>query len=113
MLVEDRITSCIFISPRPNLPSRTWLATLFAKDALHDSDRAGLLVGQSPDPRADTGPIVCSCFGIGKKTICEAIARHELSTPQEVGQRLRAGTNCGSCVGEIKTLIAEMAAQRG
>ncbi len=111
LLVEDRIAACVFISPRPDLPSRTWLAKLFAKEQIGDMDRAGLLVGQAPDPGADTGPVVCSCFGVGKKTICEAIIKHKLTTPQEVGQRLRAGTNCGSCVGEIKTLIAESAAR--
>jgi assimilatory nitrate reductase catalytic subunit len=108
LLAEDRIAACVFISPRPDLPSRTWLAQLFTRGKISDADRAGLLVGQAADPSADTGPIVCSCFGIGRKTICEAIARHQLSTPQAVGQKLRAGTNCGSCVGEIKTLIAEM-----
>ena len=110
LLIEDRIAACVFLSPRPDLPSRTWLSKLFSKERLTDNDRAGLLVGQAPDPRADTGPIVCSCFGIGKKTICEAIAKHKLATPQEVGQKLRAGTNCGSCVGEIKSLIAEVSA---
>jgi assimilatory nitrate reductase catalytic subunit len=112
LLIEDRIAACIFISPRPNLPSRTWLANLFAKERIDDADRAGLLVGQAPDRRADTGPVVCSCFGVGKTTLCEAIVKYKLSTPQEVGQKLRAGTNCGSCVGEIKTLIAEAAAAR-
>ena len=113
LLVEDRMAACVFISPRPNLPSRTWLATLFAKERIDDTDRAGLLIGQAPDPRADTGPIVCSCFGVGKTTLWDAIVKHKLATPQEVGQKLRAGTNCGSCVGEIKTLIAEAAAVRG
>jgi assimilatory nitrate reductase catalytic subunit len=108
LLVDDQIAACVFISPRADLPSRTWLAQLFSKDRIDDMDRAGLLVGQAADPRADTGPIVCSCFGIGRKTICEAIAKHGLRTPQAVGQRMRAGTNCGSCVSEIKTLIAEM-----
>jgi assimilatory nitrate reductase catalytic subunit len=110
LLIEDRITACVFLSPRSDLPSRTWLAQLFAKDRINDLDRAGLLVGQAPDPRADTGPIVCSCFGIGRKTICEAISKHKLATPHAVGQKLRAGTNCGSCVGEIKQLITEVSA---
>jgi assimilatory nitrate reductase catalytic subunit len=113
LLVEDRIDACLFLSPRSDLPSRTWLAGLFAKERINDIDRAGLLVGQAADPRADTGPVVCSCFGIGRKTICEAITKHKLNTPQAVGQRLKAGTNCGSCVSEIKMLIAEMAVTDG
>ena len=111
LLIEDRIAACVFLSPRPDLPSRTWLAKLFAKDRITDADRAGLLVGQAADPRADTGPVVCSCFGIGRKTICDAIAKDNLITPQAVGQKLKAGTNCGSCVSEIKMLIAETSAR--
>jgi assimilatory nitrate reductase catalytic subunit len=111
LLIEDRIAACVFLSPRPDLPSRTWLAKLFAKDRITDADRAGLLVGQAADPRADTGPVVCSCFGIGRKTICDAIAKDELTTPHAVGQKLKAGTNCGSCVSEIKMLIAETSAR--
>jgi assimilatory nitrate reductase catalytic subunit len=112
-LDQDRIAICIFISPRADLPSRTWLASLFAKDRIDDADRRGLLAGQPADPAADDGPMVCSCFGIGRKRICMAIAKHGLSTPQQVGQQLRAGTNCGSCVPEIKLLLAERQAAQG
>jgi assimilatory nitrate reductase catalytic subunit len=56
---------------------------------------------------------VCSCFGIGRKRICDAIGKLGLTTPQQVGQQLRAGTNCGSCVPEIKLLLAEQRANRG
>jgi assimilatory nitrate reductase catalytic subunit len=107
LLVDDRMSACVFVSPRPNLPSRTWLSSLFAKERIEDADRAGLLVGQPGDPRADAGPIVCSCFGVGLKTICDAITRLDLKSPQEVGQALRAGANCGSCVPEIKALLTD------
>ncbi len=75
LLVDDRIAACVFLSPRPDLPSRTWLSGLFARKRISERDRAGLLLGQSADPRQDTGPVVCSCFGVGRKTICDAIAR--------------------------------------
>jgi assimilatory nitrate reductase catalytic subunit len=110
---DDRIVMCIFISPRPDLPSRTWLSSLFAKERVSATDRRGLLVGQPADPSADQGPTVCSCFGIGRNRICDAIAKQQLTTPQQVGQQLRAGTNCGSCVPEIKLLLAEYNASRG
>jgi assimilatory nitrate reductase catalytic subunit len=106
-VVNDRIEACIFISPRPDLPSRTWLAALFAKDKLDDADRAGLLMGQAPNPAADTGATVCSCFGVGRKTICDAITKHRLSTHQQIGQQLKAGTNCGSCIPELKAILSE------
>lgn len=107
LLVDDRITACVFVSPRPDLPSRAWLSDLFAKTHIDEADRVGLLCGQPPDPRADAGPIVCSCFGVGRKTICDAITRFDLRSSQEVGQKLRAGTNCGSCTPEIRMLLTD------
>lgn len=107
LLIDDRIAACVFLSPRQDLPSRTWLSGLFMKNHISDKDRAGLLTGQAADARADTGPIVCACLGVGRRTICEAISKHKLGTPQEVGQKLRAGTNCGSCVPEIKMLLTD------
>ena len=110
-LRDERIVLCIFISPRPDLPSRTWLASLFARRRIDDAERRGLLVGRPAAVEADEGPTVCSCFGVGRKRICDAIRAHELTTTLQVGQRLRAGTNCGSCIPEIKALLAEAASE--
>jgi len=107
LLTDDRISACVYLSPRPDLPSRTWLASLFARDRISDVERAGLLMGQPADPRADTGPTDCSCFGIGRNAICNAIRQDRLGTTQEVGKKLRAGTNCGSCLAEIRALLVE------
>jgi assimilatory nitrate reductase catalytic subunit len=107
LLSDDRLKACVHLSPRADLPSRTWLATVFARERISDADRAGLLMGRPADPRADTGPIVCSCFGVGRTAIRTAITTQGLTTAEGVGQVLRAGTNCGSCVPEIRILLAE------
>ncbi|EIY2678846.1 (2Fe-2S)-binding protein, partial [Raoultella planticola] len=52
------------------------------------------------------GRIVCSCFSIGERAISEAIARG-CRTPGELGAALKCGTNCGSCIPELKALLAE------
>jgi assimilatory nitrate reductase catalytic subunit len=106
-MVDDRIEQCVFISPRPDLPSRAWLAGLFAKEALSQVDRASLLSGQAIDKGADAGPTVCSCFGVGRNTICSAIRKEGLTTVAAVTACVKAGGNCGSCVPEIKQLLAE------
>jgi assimilatory nitrate reductase catalytic subunit len=105
-LIGDCLDACMFISPRPDLPSRAWLSALFARDRLSDAERASLLTGQ-PAGAPDVGPVVCSCFGVGRKTICAAIQKFRLTTPQQIGHRLRAGTNCGSCLPELKTILQE------
>ncbi len=105
-LIDDRIAACVCIAPRPKLPSRSWLASLMAKEHLEDSDRGALLAGRPLIAGPDTGALVCSCFRVGSKTIAEAIARHGLATAQQVGARLQAGTGCGSCLPEISRLLA-------
>ena len=56
---------------------------------------------------ADTGPTVCSCFGVGRNTICSAIRERGLKTAAEITSCLKAGGNCGSCVPELKKLLVE------
>jgi assimilatory nitrate reductase catalytic subunit len=106
LLRDERIVGCIFISTRPDLPSRTWLAGLFAKARIGSADRASLL-NAGPAQGEDAGPLVCSCFGVGRNTICRAIAKDKLATAQDVGRKLKAGTNCGSCLPEIRMLLAQ------
>ncbi len=107
LILDDRIEACIFVSPRLDLPSRQWLAGLFAQDRLGELDRISLLMGRPSDPAADAGPVVCSCFGVGRNRILHEISAASLTTPEAIGQCLKAGTNCGSCVPELRKLIAE------
>jgi assimilatory nitrate reductase catalytic subunit len=108
-VIDDRLDACLFLSPRQDLPTRTWLAGLFAHPALKPEQRAGILAGRPANATEDAGPTVCSCFGVGRNTICSAIRTHSLKTPKEIGKRLRAGTNCGSCLPELTVLLAETA----
>jgi len=108
---NERIEICLFLSPRPDLPSRAWLAGLFDKPQLDEADRVGLLIGQPVEKQADTGATVCSCFGVGRNTICGAIRTQGLKTVAEVTACLKAGGNCGSCVPEIKKLLVETRAE--
>ena len=110
-LVDGRIEACLFVSQRQDLPARAWLATMFAKDRLEPADRLGLLSGRAKEQGADPGPTVCSCFGVGRKTIEIAIRRHGLADAAAVTACTKAGGNCGSCVPEIRALLAEARAQ--
>jgi assimilatory nitrate reductase catalytic subunit len=104
-LVSDRVESCIFIAPSHQLPSRSWLEGLFVKQALDDVERKGLLSGRAPAGQKDQGRVICACFQIGVNTITDAILTQGLTTLEEIGNALRAGTNCGSCVPEIRELL--------
>ena len=108
-LVGDRLQACIYISRRPDLPDRGWLAGLFERKRLEAAERASLLAGRPPGARSDAGPLVCSCWAVGRNTLRRAIAEHGLTDTRQVGARLRAGTGCGSCLSEIRALLAERA----
>ncbi|WP_368893890.1 molybdopterin-dependent oxidoreductase [Kluyvera ascorbata] len=69
------------------------------------ADRHALLSGQDL-ARPAAGKIVCSCFSVGEKTILDAIEKQGCRTAGELGERLKCGTNCGSCVPELKALLA-------
>jgi assimilatory nitrate reductase catalytic subunit len=105
LLVDGRLQACLFVSRRPDLPARTWLGSLFAQDLLSAKERATLLAGRLPAQGADPGPTVCSCFGVGRNTICKAIEEHGLRDAAGVTACLRAGGNCGSCLPEIRQLL--------
>lgn len=108
LVVDGRLEACLFVSRRPDLPTRAWLGELFAQPELSQRERATLLAGRAPALGPDPGPTVCSCFGVGRNTICAAIEKQGLTTPAEVTACLRAGGNCGSCLPEIKVLLQEV-----
>ena len=84
----------------------TWSRACSRRTRSSDDQRRMLLSGKSTDGLASAGPIVCACFGVGRTTICDAIAAGA-SSAAAIGAQLKAGTNCGSCIPELKRLIAQ------
>jgi assimilatory nitrate reductase catalytic subunit len=110
-VVDERLKACVFVATGKALPSRSWLATLFAADELADEDRLAILAGRAPKGRAESGPVVCSCFSVGRSTLLRAIRGEGLASVEAIGRALRAGTNCGSCLPELKGLLAQGVAE--
>jgi len=75
------------------------------KTHLNKNELKALLTGLPPIDVADIGDIICACFNVGAKTIQTVIKEHHLKTYQEVGIYTHAGTNCGSCIPELKALL--------
>jgi assimilatory nitrate reductase catalytic subunit len=104
-LVEDgRLEAVLFVGPDHDLPQRDWLASLFALDRITTGDRRALLAGRPAEGPLPERP-VCVCFGVGAGAIRHAIASG-CSSVEAVGVATTAGTNCGSCRPEIRTLLA-------
>jgi assimilatory nitrate reductase catalytic subunit len=54
---------------------------------------------------AISGPVVCACFGVGLAAIHEALASREAANVAEIGFSLRAGTKCGTCLPELRSIV--------
>jgi assimilatory nitrate reductase catalytic subunit len=110
-VAEGRLQAVCFIGPdSASLPERAWLSGLIGKE-LQPLERRALLSGRPADPAADVGRIICACFGVGEKTIRQAIATHNLDSVAAIGKCCKAGTNCGSCQPELKVILAACQAE--
>jgi assimilatory nitrate reductase catalytic subunit len=104
VLKDDRLRAAIYLGRSGGLPAREWLIEQLCAD--EPANGVALLAGRPAVPRADRGAIVCACFDVGIRTILAAIAADALTSVEQVGQALSAGTNCGSCRPAIQRLIA-------
>jgi assimilatory nitrate reductase catalytic subunit len=104
-IVDGRLEACVYIANRAELPDRVLLSKLFAVEKLEAVHRLALLTTGAVVEGEEPGPLVCSCFAVGRNTIRRAIEEHKLTDVRQVGACLRAGTNCGSCLPEIKALL--------
>jgi ferredoxin-nitrate reductase len=58
-------------------------------------------------PTPEPGDVICSCNAVTRGEIEAAVRDRALRTPAEIGRDTRAGTGCGSCVGEIEAILRE------
>ena len=109
---SDQLLLAIYFAPKlMYLPSTHWLDSCFGStDAIPVQQRyKWLLAGRPATGYIDPGPLVCSCMAVGENIIINAITKQQCHSAQAVGKACRAGTNCGSCVGQINELIEEYA----
>jgi assimilatory nitrate reductase catalytic subunit len=107
----DNLEAVLFIGPANDALNWDAVKVAFAADTISDEQRRLLLSGKSADGVASDGPVVCACFGVGRNAICGVIAEGS-RTAAEIGLKLKAGTNCGSCIPELKRLIAQTDVQQ-
>lgn len=106
---NGRLTACLFVAPTHELPARAWCTALLGRDNVRPEERLSLLSGREPRGSVSEGPMVCVCVGVGRDRLIDAIRRYGLTTTQAIGLKTGAGTNCGSCLPELKALIASSA----
>jgi assimilatory nitrate reductase catalytic subunit len=105
-IVHGRLTACAFFGPPgSDFPGLEQAKVQLGKE-ISAPDRIVLLAGLESSGTKSAGKTVCSCFSVSEDRICAAIRDHGLRSPAKIGKALKAGTNCGSCIPEIKKLIA-------
>lgn len=89
----------------PTLPviDKAWVTQAFAVPPRSAAERHALLAGM-PVQGGSQGRMVCSCYGVGEQTIRQAVA-DGCHTPAALGAALKCGTNCGSCLPELRQII--------
>ncbi|MCU4412471.1 molybdopterin-dependent oxidoreductase [Acinetobacter sp. WU_MDCI_Axc73] len=105
ILKDGIVIAAFYIAPPEMLPDRDWVASLFKRERLSALHRKALLAGAPMNMSNQDGPLVCSCFKVGKNKIIETIKVQKLTHEKQVTACLKAGGNCGSCLPEIRGLI--------
>lgn len=99
--VDDDLQACLCIGPA-NTPPPTDMLRSLQPERTPDAaiqrrfDALALVASE---------PVVCACFSVAADAIRQAVAAGA-GTLEQIGQSLRAGTNCGSCLPELKRIIA-------
>ena len=83
------------------LPSPDWLKEIINKPI---EGSPWLLLAGRDMAKSDKGRLICSCFEVGEKQIIQAIVDGACSV-KHLGEQLKCGTNCGSCLPELNHLV--------
>ena len=86
--VEGRLEAALFVGPAEAAPQWGDLRQMVG----------GLGI-------AESGAAVCACFGVGLAAIREALTSRKAANVAEIGQLLRAGTKCGTCLPELRSIV--------
>jgi assimilatory nitrate reductase catalytic subunit len=108
--VEGRLHACVFLGGGAHFGEQ-WRGAreMFAQGG-------DVAVAHAPGGPAGTGPdpLICACFGVGLQAITTALASQQIASVEQIGRALRAGTKCGSCLPELRSIAShEALAQAG
>ena len=101
---DGRLVACLALAPSEARPDWEAAKVLFAEEAPDAPTRRALITGRAAS--AGAGPTICACHGVGLDVIAGAIEAGA-GTVEAVGAACKAGTNCGSCIPEIRKLLPE------
>jgi assimilatory nitrate reductase catalytic subunit len=99
--LDGEMDACICVEPADQ--TTPWSA--LALTSADTPDGGALPVQTLNHDMAEAEPVICACFGVAVDAVRQAVASGEARTVADIGRTLRAGTNCGSCLPELKRII--------
>ena len=103
--VGARLDACLSLAPSAaGLLAANAIAPFLGR-ALDSVERFALLAGHRIGGSSNPDPVVCACFGIGAGRLASTIRKQTLTSVRDIGAALGAGTNCGSCIPELKRIL--------
>lgn len=107
ILHAGHLQAVLFLNAKEDkLPNYNWLDSQFGV-AVDGNTRKWLLMGKPAKGFVDVGRIICSCMSVGETIIIDTIKNYNCKNAAEVGKYCKAGTNCGSCIGEINLMLTK------
>ena len=97
-IVDGAIEGCLCIGP-------SGLPLSFDAGSLDVHDDSAPLALTTNAAMLETEPVVCACFGVGADSIRKAVSSGGARNVAEIGEATCAGTNCGSCLPELRRII--------
>ncbi len=101
----ERLELALIVQARRDAPMLDWIVECLGKESLGEEERRSVLAGGAP----------ARGFGGSRLLVFRGAPRCDRRggaggalSVEAVGERLQAGTNCGSCRPEIKRVIAEV-----
>lgn len=103
---ENELQFVCYVQASPFAQDISWLSEMFALESFGREEIKALITA-IPTPEVSKGRQICSCFKVGEKQIIEAIVDYGDDSVDKLGQRLKCGTNCGSCKTDLSGLIKQ------
>jgi assimilatory nitrate reductase catalytic subunit len=102
---SGRLDGALCLGPAHAPPRWEMLRSLFALGTVSEDERRMLLSGCDDDAVVEAGSTICTCFNVSLSAISKAITHGDAMSVAALGRALRVGTNCGSCVPELRGII--------
>lgn len=103
-LQAGKLVFLCYSATRNIVIENAWLEHVFNEDSLPE-DYISYLLSGTASALFEKGKQICSCFNIGEKEIITAIASG-CDSVEKLGEKLKCGTNCGSCKSELSALTS-------